>query len=301
MELRSASAVGMGMLLAFIGLKNSGFIVASPDTFVQFGSLNFEVIVSLFGFLITAVLYQRKNAFAFLAPMVIITVIAAVTGRVQWPEKIWMMPDFKTVFFKMDMMGALNITLLPVMISIFLTDLFDSISTFVGVAKATGLTDETGQPKNIKQGLIVDSFATFFAGIFGTSSGTAYIESAAGIEAGGRGGLSAVVTALCFLPLFFLSPVAAMIPGYAIAPVLIFVGYLMFRSIEDIRVDQFEIALPSFVTIMLIPLTFSITQGILWGFLTSIVTHWIVGKQKAVKPLMYVIGLASLLLLAVGH
>lgn len=289
MELRTAAAVGIGLFLTFIGLKNAGFIVSSPDTLVQIGKLTGDVGLSLLGFCLLLFLHHRKNPLAFVASIILITVIALTLGRITLPTEWLSAPDFDSVFFKLDIIGALKWSLVPTMISIFFTDFFDSISTFVGVAQATNLLDEEKQPKNLKQGLVVDSFATLFAGLFGTSSGTAYVESASGIEAGGRTGMSAVVTALCFLPCFFIAPLAGIVPAYATAPVLIFVGYLMFRTIAEIPFDLPEKAIPSFVTVALIPLTFSITQGILWGFITHVLMYWIVGKRKEVHPTMYFI------------
>lgn len=169
-------------------------------------------------------------------------------------------PDFQTVFLKLDIIGALKLSLVPAIIAILFTDLFDSISTFIGVAHAAELLDENGHPRNLKQGLVVDSFATLGAGLAGTSSGTAYIESVAGINMGGCTGLTSVFTALCFLPCFFLAPLAGMVPAYATAPVLILVGAAMFKSVNQISFSKIEEGLPAFLTIILIPLTFSITR-----------------------------------------
>ena len=153
---------------------------------------------------------------------------------------------FPPSFLKLDIKGALKLSLLPAMISIMFTDLFDSISTFVGVSHAAGLTDAQGNPRNLRQGLIVDSLATLGAGLAGTSSGTAFIESVAGIQMGGRSGMTSVFTALCFLPCFFIAPLAASVPPYATAPVLILVGLFMFRSIRELPMDHLEDALPAF-------------------------------------------------------
>ncbi|MCB0309310.1 MAG: NCS2 family permease [Bdellovibrionales bacterium] len=296
-ELRTATAVGIGFFLAFIGLKNAGLIKANPETFVQIGAMNGEVLLSLVGLLILLFLYSRKNPFAFIGSIFAITILGILSEKIRLPSQWVSLPDFNSVFFKLDIIGALKLSLLPALFAIFFTDLFDSISTFVGVSQATKLVDSQGEPKNLREGLIVDAFATLFAGLFGTSSGTAYIESASGIEAGGRKGLSAVVTAFLFLPLLFISPIASVVPAYATAPVLIFVGYLMFKMIREIPFDQIEKAIPCFLTIILIPLTFSITQGILWGIVSHIVMHWIVGKQKKLQPMVYLIGACCLGLL----
>jgi AGZA family xanthine/uracil permease-like MFS transporter len=149
--------------------------------------------------------------------------------------------------------------------------------------------------------LIVDSFATFGAGLAGTSSGTAYIESIAGIDSGGRTGMTSVFTALCFLPCFFLAPLAGMVPVYATAPVLILVGASMFKSVSHIDFKKIEEGLPAFLTIILIPLTFSITQGILWGFISHVGLYLVVGRRKDIHPVMFVLALVAIGLLLLEH
>jgi AGZA family xanthine/uracil permease-like MFS transporter len=211
------------------------------------------------------------------------------------------MPDFSSVFLKVDPLGALKLAMLPSILSILFTDLFDSISTFIGVAVATDMLDDKGEPRNLREGLIVDAFATLGAALAGTSSGTAYIESAAGIEAGGRTGLSAVVTALCFLPCLFIAPIAGMVPACATAPVLILVGALMFKSVARLPLKRLEDAVPAFLTTILIPLTFSITQGLLWGFITHAVMYALAGRAKEVKATTWALAAVSVGLLAVEN
>jgi adenine/guanine/hypoxanthine permease len=245
-NLRSASAAGIGLFLTFIGLKNAGLVVADPVTFVKFGGVGREVLLCLFGLAVTVVLLQRKSPLAFIVGIASTTILGILFGMVDVPQTWTSMPDFDSVFLKLDIVGALQLSLLPAIVSILFTDLFDSISTFVGVSQAAGLLDEKGDPKNLKQGLLVDAFATLGAGLMGTSSGTAYIESATGIEMGGRTGLTAVFTALCFLPFFFLAPIAGMVPAYATAPVLILVGAFMFRGISGLNLKQTRRHAPSF-------------------------------------------------------
>jgi AGZA family xanthine/uracil permease-like MFS transporter len=246
-------------------------------------------------------LLARKSAFAFLAGIVFATLLGWAFGLVKAPDRFFSAPDFHTVFFKLDILGALKLSLLPAIIGILFTDLFDSISTFIGVAHAANLLDEHGHPKNLKQGLIVDSFATLGAGLAGTSSGTAYIESIAGIEMGGRTGLTSVFTALCFLPCFFLAPLAGMVPAFATASVLILVGAAMFRSVGKINFARLEESIPAFLTIILIPLTFSITQGILWGFISHVGLYLMVGRRKEIHPAMYALAFVSIGLLLLEH
>jgi adenine/guanine/hypoxanthine permease len=296
-ELRLATAAGIGIFLTFIGLKNAGLIVSDPVTYVRLGELGTPALLTILATAISVWLLTRKSAFAFLAGIVFATLMGWSVGLVKPPDRIFSAPDFKTVFLKLDILGALKLSLLPAIVGILFTDLFDSISTFIGVAYAANLLDEEGNPRNLKQGLIVDSFATLGAGLAGTSSGTAYIESVAGINMGGRTGLTAVFTAACFLPCFFLAPLAGMVPSYATASVLILVGASMFKSVGKISFTKIEEGLPAFLTIILIPLTFSITQGILWGFISHVGLYLIVGRRREINPVMFVLALVSIGLL----
>ena len=300
-ELRIGTAAGIGLFLTFIGLKNAGFITGDPVTLVKLAVLGKEAQLAILGFVVMLALMIRRSIFAFLAGIFFVTLLAWLRGMLQTPEHLFSEPDFHTVFLKLDIFGALKLSLLPTMIAILFTDLFDSISTFIGVAHAAELLDEQGNPKNLRQGLIVDSLATFGAGLAGTSSGTAYIESIAGINVGGRTGLTSVFTALCFLPCFFIAPIAGMVPLYATAPVLILVGASMFRSVREIAFSKIEEGLPAFLTIILIPLTFSITQGILWGFISHVVLYLLVGRRRDIHPVMYVLALISIGLLLLEH
>lgn len=300
-ELRTATAAGIGIFLTFIGLKNAGLITSDPVTFVRLGTLDRHTLFGAAGMLVTVLLLVRRSAFAYLSGIFAVTAIAWAAGEIKTPEQIVSPPDFKTVFLKLDILGALKLSLLPVIVGILFTDLFDSISTFMGVAHAADLLDENGHPRNLRQGLIVDSVATFGAGLAGTSSGTAYIESIAGIDSGGRTGLTSVFTALCFLPCFFLAPLAGMVPLYATAPVLILVGAAMFKSVGQINFTRIEEGLPAFLTIILIPLTFSITQGILWGFISHVGLYLVTGRRKDVHPVMYVVAAVAIALLWLEH
>jgi len=300
-ELRIGTAAGIGVFLTFIGLKNAGFIAADPVTFVKLGVLGKEALLTGLGMVVTVFLLIRRSIFSFLAGILLVTLIAWAIGMIKAPEHLLSTPDFHTVFLKLDILGALKLSLLPAIIAILFTDLFDSISTFIGVSHAANLLDEDGNPKNLRQGLVVDSFATFGAGLAGTASGTAYIESIAGINVGGKTGLTSVFTALCFLPCFFLAPVAGMVPPYATAPVLILVGVSMFKSVGEINFGKIEEGLPAFLTIILIPLTFSITQGILWGFISHVGLYLIVGRSRDIHPVMYILALVSIGLLVLEH
>ena len=299
--LRAAAAAGIGLLLTFIGLRNSGLIVSDPATIVRMGTLDHRAALLLFGILVAVALMRRNNPLAFLAAIASATVVAWALGYEKPPTQLVSAPDFSSAFLALDIKGALKLALLPAIVAIFFTDLFDSLSTFIGVASASGLTDEHGRPINLRRGLIVDAVATLTSGLAGTSPGTAYVESVAGIRMGGRTGRASVVTALCFLPCFFLGPLAAAVPGYATAAVLILVGATMFQSIATIDFSSLEDAVPAFVTVVLIPLTLSITQGILWGFLLHALLYTVAGRWRDVGATLWILAALAAGLLLLAH
>jgi AGZA family xanthine/uracil permease-like MFS transporter len=275
-HLRLAAAAGIGLLLSFIALRNARVVTADPATLVTAGRLGHEAAV--FGAGLAVTLLMGKRAVALLAGIVAATVTAFVLGDAQLPGHVVSAPDFSLVG-KADLRGALHLIYLSPMLGILFTDLFDSLSTFVGVAHATGLTDDKGEPRNLPRALFVDALATLSAGLLGTSSGTAYIESAAGINAGARTGRAAVVCGLCFLPFLFLGPLAAAVPPAATAPALLLVGVYMFKPVVSLPLENIEEALPAFFTLLIIPLTSSIAQGILGGFVLHVICFAIARRK----------------------
>jgi len=299
--LRAAASAGIGLLLTFIGFRNAGLIVADPATLVRMGTLDHRAAFLLLGVAIAAALMRRHNPLAFLAAIFAVTALAWALGYAKPPERLASAPDFSSALLKLDVRGALNLALLPAVVAILFTDLFDSLSTFIGVANAAHLTDAEGRPINLRRGLIVDALATLGSGLAGTSPGTAYVESIAGIRMGARTGVASMVTAACFLPCFFLAPVAAAVPPYATAAVLVLVGVSMFQSIAAIDFASVEDALPAFVTVVLIPLTLSITQGILWGFLLHALLYAVAGRGREVSATLWLLSALSAGLLLLGH
>jgi adenine/guanine/hypoxanthine permease len=298
-NLRLATAAGIGLLLTFIGLRNAGLIEPDPATMVRLGAIDYRSALLVVGLVAAVVMMRRDNPLAFLTSIFVVTLLSWAFGYTTPPERIISLPDFSSVAFKLDVVGALRLSLLPAIISILFTDLFDSLSTFIGVATAAGLTERDGRPLNLRRGLIVDAFATLVAGLAGTSSGTAYVESIAGIRMGGRTGRASVVTALCFVPCLFVAPLAASVPTYATAPVLVLVGVAMFQMVARINFAAIEDALPSFVTLVLIPLTFSITQGILCGFILHALLYAFAGRWDEVPVALWLLAVLSLALLLI--
>lgn len=300
-SLRAATAAGIGLLLTFIGLQNAGFVAANPATLVGVGALDHRALLTVAAIFAIVVLNQRGNPLAYLASIALVSGIAWTMGWSTLPAQLVSQPDFSSVFFKLDVLGALQWALAPAIVTVLMTDLFDSLSTFIGVSQATGMLDDDGHPRNLRQGLVVDAMATLGAGLFGSSSGTAYVESIAGVRMGGRTGVSAVVTAFCFLPCLFVAPLAAAVPTYATSAVLIIIGVSMFQAVLRVAFERVEVALPAFATLVLIPLTFSITQGILWGFILHAALHALVGRAKEVDLAMWLLAAVSVGLLVLEH
>jgi len=310
-QIRYGTAVGIGLFIALIGLVDAKFIVANPATIVGLGEMNPITMTFLVGLIVTIILVIKRIKGALILGIICTTLLSIPIGRfygdasainfgvptlVTW-KGLFEMPDF-SLLFSLDLLASLKLSLLPVVFSMLFTDMFDSLSTFVGVAEAGNLKDEEGEPLRIRESLIVDSFATIFAGLIGSSAGTSYIESAAGIEEGGRTGLTAVVAGLLFLPFLFFSPVLSIVPSIATAPALILVGVFMTAPIIQINWKKLDDAIPAFLGMFLIPLTFSITQGIIWSFLSFTVIKVAVGKRNEVHWMLYVIDAFAILALA---
>jgi AGZA family xanthine/uracil permease-like MFS transporter len=312
-SLRLATSAGIGLLLTFIGLQNAGFVADNPATLVGIGRIDHRGLLTVAALIIIVFLNHRPlrraadgdvvagHPLAYLAGIFFVTAVAWIGGWVSPPASWVSAPDFSSVFFKLDIVGALRLSLLPAIATITMTDLFDSLSTFIGVSQAAGLVDADGRPRNLRRGLVVDALATLGAGLFGSSSGTAYVESVAGIRVGGRTGRTAVVTALCFLPCLFIAPFAAAVPPYATAAVLIVVGVSMFQTVARVPFDRAAVGIPAFATLILIPLTFSITQGILWGFVLHVALHTATGRARDLNRGVIALAAVSVALLILEH
>ncbi len=311
-QIRYAVSAGIGLFIALIGFVNAHFVVADPATLVKLGKIDPVTITFAIGLIVTSLLVIRKVKGALIIGIIFTTLLAVPVGRfygdasainfgvptlVTW-KGLFEKPDF-SLLFRMDLINSLKLAILPITFAVLFTDMFDSLSTFVGVAEAADLNDPDGEPRNVKESLIVDAAATTVAGLFGSSAGTAYIESATGIEEGGRTGLTAVVSGLLFLPFMFISPLLSMVPGIATAPALIIVGVFMMKPVLKINWSNFDDAVPSFISLILIPFTYSITQGIIWGFLSWTLIKLAVGKKNEVTPMLIAIDVFAVLALFV--
>ncbi|MGB9886527.1 MAG: NCS2 family permease [Moorellales bacterium] len=301
--LKHAVGAGIGMFIAFIGFKNAGIIVDNPNTLVDLGNFRDPgVLLATVGLVITAVLVARQIKGGIILGIIITTLIGVPMGVTKLPESaLSLPPSLAPTLLKLDVLGALKIALLPTIFSLFFADLFDTIGTFVGVAGRTGMIDEQGRLKRGNRALFADSLGTVFGSLLGTSNTTTYVESAAGVSAGGRTGLTSLVVAVLFLLALVFSPLALAVPGQATAPALIIVGVLMAASLVEIDFRNFREAFPAFITALLMPLTFSISLGLAVGFIAYALINLLAGRAREVHWLMYVLAVLFALYFAFVH
>lgn len=301
-QLRYGVAAGIGLFITLIGLTSAKFITANPATVIGLGELNEMTLTFIVGLFITAILVAKRVKGALIIGIVVTTLLSIPIGRwwgsaaeinngiatlVSWNGLVsW--PDF-SVLLALDFVGSLQWALIPAIFALLFTDLFDSLSTFMGVSEAANLLDEHGEPLNIEKALVVDALASTVSGLIGSSPATSYIESASGIREGGHTGMTAVFAGLLFLPFMFFSPVLSVVPAIATAPVLVLVGVFMMTPVLKIKWDQMDNAIPAFLAMTMIPLTYSITQGIIWGFLSWTAIKLLTGKHNEVTKTMLVI------------
>jgi AGZA family xanthine/uracil permease-like MFS transporter len=308
LALKRSIGVGIGLFILFIGFSNGGIIAGQA---AQYGNLPPVAIlpitdprqyVFLFGLLVTAVLWVRRVKAALVISILVTTIVAIVFG-VQTVGQLTWAPSFSTLGLGLQdplqafaVMGALSAVL--AIFSIMLLDFFDTMGTVTGVATQAGLADKDGRVPGVNRVLLVDSVAAAVGGAAGTSSNTTYIESAAGVAEGGRTGFTSVVTGALFLAAIFLAPLAGVIPGYATAPALVLVGYLMFVQIRDVAVDNIEDGLPALLTMILMPLTYDISVGIGAGFIAWTLIKVVKGKITEIHPLMWAVSVAFVIFFA---
>lgn len=289
-SMKHAVGVGIGLFILFIGVKNAGLIVLdNPATGIGLGNLkSAPVLLSLFGLILTGALVAKKVPGNILIGIVVTTLIGIPLGVTQLPDSIVSMPA-APAFWEFDLAGALKIGMIPVIFSLFFSDLFDTIGTFVGAAGKANLLNEDGTLKGGNRALFADSLGTVLGAIVGTSNTTTYVESAAGISAGGRTGLTAVTVSVLFLLCLFFSPIALAVPAVATAPALIIVGILMSQAVLEIDLHDFFEAFPAILTAILMPFTFSIATGLALGFISYTLINLIAGRAAKVHWLMYVL------------
>ncbi|KKB19040.1 adenine permease PurP [Escherichia coli] len=281
LSLRIGITSGIGLFIALMGLKNTGVIVANKDTLVMIGDLSSHgVLLGILGFFIITVLSSRHFHAAVLVSIVVTSCCGLFFGDVHFSGVYSISPDISGVIGEVDLSGALTLELAGIIFSFMLINLFDSSGTLIGVTDKAGLIDSNGKFPNMNKALYVDSVSSVAGAFIGTSSVTAYIESTSGVAVGGRTGLTAVVVGVMFLLVMFFSPLVAMVPPYATAGALIFVGVLMTSSLARVNWDDFTESVPAFITTVMMPFTFSITEGIALGFMSYCIMKVCTGRWR---------------------
>ena len=288
--LKQGIVAGIGAFLAFIALKSSGIIVASPATFVTMGKLtDFGPAMAILSFFLIVVFVQRKVPAAVMLSILIVTVISLLAGESHYSGIVSMPPSIAPTFMQLDIEGALDVSMVSVIFAFLFVVLFDTSGTLIGVTKKAGLMSTDGQIPNLGKALFADSTAAVAGSLLGTSSVTSYVESTAGVAAGGRTGLTAIVVGLLFLLALFFAPLAGMIPAYATAGAIFYVAVLMLFTLREIDWDDLTEASPVAVVLLLTPLTFSIADGIALGFITYTIAKLVSGRYKEVSPAVWVL------------
>ena len=299
LNLKHAVSVGIGLFIAFIGLKGTGLIVDNPATLVSLGDMkNPAVLVGLVGVLIIGILLVKKIKGAILIGILASTIIGLFAGVTIVPENftfVSLPPSIEPVFFKFDFSQVFTFDMLIVLFTFLFVDMFDTVGTLVGVSSKAGMLDKDGKVPRVKQALFADSIGTFVGAILGTSTVTTYVESAAGVAEGGKTGMTALTVAAMFVLSLFFAPIFMIIPAAATAPALVIVGLFMISPITNINLDDYTEAIPAFFTIIMMPLTYSIAEGIAFGMLSYVFLKLLTGKYKEVKPMMYVIAVLFLI------
>jgi AGZA family xanthine/uracil permease-like MFS transporter len=301
-SLVSAISVGIGLFITFIGLVDMGIVVNNEATLVSAGPLTATVVIGLCGLLVMAFLEIRKIKGALLIGIMFATVLGAVFGYVQKPTQLFTSRfDIRPVAFQLDILGAFKWSLFGSIFTLMFMDMFDSIGTLVACCHEAKMVDQDGKIKGLDPLLAIDAGASMLGAALGTSTITSYIESAAGIEEGGRTGLTSLVTGICFLLALLFVPFVEIVPKYATAPALVMVGLFMMKEIKRIDFTNLEEAFPAFIIMVMTALSYSISTGLAFGFISFVLIKTISGKARDVKPTMWVIAILAFVFLTLDR
>ena len=296
MSLRNAIGAGIGLFIAFIGLKSAGVVVADGATLVALGDVTSgSALLAFIGLVITGFMYSRNVPGAILLGIIITMVIGIPLGVTEFKGIVSAPESIAPIFCQFEFDKIFSVDMLVVVFTFFFIDMFDTVGTLVGVCTKAKMLDENGNIHRVKQAFMADSIATTFGAMLGTSTTTTYVESAAGVAQGGRSGLTALVVGCCFVIAMFFSPLFLSIPSAATAPALIIVGLLMAEQIKNVDFDDFSESIPAFVCMIMMPLTYSISNGILIGMITHVLMNMICGKFKKLSPAMYILAVLFIL------
>ncbi|MDQ1350619.1 MAG: adenine/guanine/hypoxanthine permease [Acidobacteriota bacterium] len=299
-ELLSAITVGIGIFIAFMGLQNIGLVIDDPATLVKAAPITKTILIGLAGLLLMILLELKRIKGSLLIGIFFATLLSIVLGEVELPDKVFSLEtNVSQIFGKIDIIGALKISFLAPIFSMLFIDLFDTIGSLLGLSQQIETADKGGELPHMDRLYIIDASASMFGAVCGTSTTTTYVESASGIASGGRTGLTSIVTGLLFLLATLFIPVFAIVPKYATAPALLMVGFFMMSNIQRIDFSDLEIGFPSFIIILMIALSYSISTGLAFGFLSYSLVKIFRGKISEIKPALWVINLLCILFFVV--
>lgn len=288
--LQIALSAGIGFFLFMIGVKNIGLVVANPNTIVGIGKFNLDIILCCIGFIMSAVFFIKRKNYAFLLPLILITIVNAFIHPDALPHKFIEKPDF-SLFMQIDVVKALKLSVLPAILSLFVVNFFDATSTTMGLLSQIKFDNQHKKVTYLKRALITDSFGGVLSSLIGISPSVIFVESSAAIHNGARTGIASAVTALLCLPFIFLSPLIAIIPDAATSPVLMVVGLIMLSNIQRIDLTNFEDTVASMLTIVMMPLCFSITAGAIFGILSYTLLKLFLGKYDELSPTLIIVAI----------
>ena len=295
-SLRNAIGAGIGLFIAFIGLSGAGIVVNDESTLVALGDVTSgSALLAMIGLLITGFLYIKKVPGAILLGIIVTMVIGIPMGVTEFQGVLSKPESIKPIFFQFQFEHIWSLDMLAIVFTFLFIDMFDTVGTLVGVCTKANMVDEKGNISRLKQAFMADAIATTSGAFLGTSTTTTYVESAAGVAQGGRSGLTALIIAICFAIALFFSPLFLSIPSAATAPALILVGLMMMESITKIDFSDFSESLPAFVCVITMPLTYSISNGILLGLITYVLLNMICGNFKKITPVMYILAILFIL------
>ena len=296
LSLRNAIGAGIGLFIAFIGLTSSGVVVSDPATFVTLGDITSgSGLLALIGLIITGFLFMRNVPGAILIGILITMVIGIAMGVTEFKGVVSHPESIAPIFCKFEFENVFTLDMLVVVFTFLFIDMFDTVGTLVGVCTKANMIDKDGNISRIRQAFMADAIATTAGAVLGTSTTTTYVESAAGVAQGGRSGLTAFSVAVCFAIALFFSPLFLSIPAAATAPALIIVGLLMLEPITKIPWNKLTEAIPAFICIVMMPFTYSISNGILLGMIAYVLINVVSGNYKQITPTMYILALLFIL------
>jgi adenine/guanine/hypoxanthine permease len=304
--LKSAIGVGIGLFIAFIGFKNAELIIPSEATFVTLGDMTTKgPLVAIFGLILAAFLMAKKVKGSLLISILATTVLAMIVGVVDFPKAVgdvvsFDLPSLSETFLAMDVLGAVKYGIISIIFSFTIVELFDNLATLIGLSNKAGLVDKDGKIQNLDRALQADAVGTMASAAVGSTALNAYVENATGIAEGGRTGLSALTVGILFFLMLIFAPLIYFIPSAATAPILILVGALMLSEIKAISFEDFTDVIPVFLTIILMPLTFSIAQGLAFGFISYTLLKLLTGKTNQIHWIMYVVSAAFIINFIMG-